>query len=122
MMGMKFLGRIVLQLATNAIAILASAEFIKGFIWTGKFVELIIAAAIFAAINTFLKPLLKLFFGPFIIITLGLFAILVNAAMLFILDKLMEPLIIDGYLPLLLATLLFGVLNLFVHWGSKDRN
>ncbi len=119
---MKFLGRIILHVITNAIAILAAAEFIKGFIWTGNFLELVIAAAILTAINMFLKPLMKLFFGPFIVLTLGLFAILINAATLFILDKLTTPLIIDGYLPLLLATLLFGVLNLFVHWGSKGRN
>jgi len=119
---MGFLGRIVLSIVTNAVAVLASAEFIKGFLWVGNFRELLVAAAVLTAINMFLKPLMKLFFGPFIVLTLGLFAILINAATLFILDKLTAPLIIDGYLPLLLATLLFGVLNLFVHWGSRGRN
>ncbi|KKU94543.1 MAG: hypothetical protein UY26_C0001G0095 [Candidatus Jorgensenbacteria bacterium GW2011_GWA1_48_13] len=119
---MKFLGRIIIHIIVNAIVILAASEFIKGFIWVGNFIELLIAAVIFAAINMFLKPIMKLFFGPFIVLTLGLFAILINAATLFILDKLTEPLIIDGYLPLLLATLLFGIVNLFVHWGTKSGN
>jgi putative membrane protein len=43
---------------------------------------LVVVGAIFAVVNTLVKPIVKLFSLPFYVLTLGLFAFIVNAFML----------------------------------------
>ena len=119
---MHWLGRIVVHIITNAVALLAAENFIPGISFVGNFQKLLIAAAIFTALNMFLKPIVKTFLGPFIVLPFGLFIIVVNALMLYLLDLWSPELTIEGYIPLLLATLLIGVLNTLVSWGSKKNS
>ena len=118
---MKLLATLIFQIFSNMIAILASNHFIPGFAFSGKFPELALASLIFTAINLFLKPILKLILTPFIIITFGLLLIVINAGALYFLDILSEPLKIQGIVPLLLATLLIGIVNFFINAGAKIK-
>lgn len=116
---MKFIGKFIFHIFANAIAILAASYFIAGFKFTGTFLELLFTALIFTAINMFIRPIIKLFLGPFVVLTLGLFLIVINAAMLYILDIWSKPLTIEGYLALLLSSLLIGALNLVINLSAK---
>ncbi|MDQ3629101.1 MAG: phage holin family protein [Actinomycetota bacterium] len=49
---------------------------------TERAVTLVVVAAIFGAINAFIAPVIKLLSLPFIILTLGLALIVINACML----------------------------------------
>lgn len=118
---MRFIRNIIFQIVSNVIAILIAARFIDGFAFSGDFIALITTAAILTAINSILRPVLKLLFGPLIVLTFGLFALLINAATLYLLDILSEPLIIQGYLPLLIATFLFGVVNAVISFSAKSK-
>lgn len=119
---MKWLGRIAVHIITNTVALLAAVNFIQGVKFEGDFQKLLIAAAIFTALNMFLKPIVKTFLGPFIILTFGLFIIVINALMLYLLDLWSPELTIEGYIPLLLSTLLIGALNVLTGWGLKKNN
>lgn len=116
---MKLLGNLIFHIFSNIIAILAAAHFIKGFVFTGDFIALIITATILTAINLILRPILKLLLGPLIILTFGLFIIVLNIATLYLLDILSEPLIIQEPISLLLATLLFSVVNGIITFSAK---
>lgn len=118
---MKILSNLIIHIVGNAVAILAAAYLIPNFTWTGDFIALLIAALILTAINFILRPILKLLLGPLILLTFGLFIIVINAATLYILDILSDPLIIQGYIPLLLATLLFSVVNSLISFSAKSR-
>ncbi len=118
-MNMKLIGGFIFHIFANAVAILAASYFIAGFKFAGSFLELLITALIFTAINTFVRPIIKLFLGPFIVLTLGLFIIVINAAMLYVLDIWSKPLTIEGFKPLLLATLIIGAANLIINLGAK---
>jgi putative membrane protein len=117
--GVKLLGNIIYHVFSNAVAILAAAHFISGFVFGGDFIALIVAAAILTAINLILRPILKLILGPIIILTFGLFIIVLNALTLYLLDFLSAPLIIEGFVPLLFATLLFSVVNGIITFAAK---
>lgn len=116
---MGFIGKIVSHILSNMLALYAAAYLVTGFQLEGGLVPLFTTAAILTLINMFIRPVVKLLSGPFIMLTLGLFTIVVNALMLFILDKLSDPLTITGYAPLLLGTLIIGVVNLVFGLGSK---
>jgi putative membrane protein len=54
-------------------------------------------ALLFAVINAVLRPVLKLFSLPFVILTLGLFYLVINAALLGITAAVSTKLAVDGF-------------------------
>ena len=49
---------------------------------TNKLLTVLFVALVFGVINAFIKPIVRLFSLPFIVLTLGLFTFIVNAFML----------------------------------------
>lgn len=73
---------LILRLAINAGAVWLAVQFIDGLDFTGDWIALVIIAAILAVVNAVIKPIANLLSLPFIILTLGLFLLVVNAALL----------------------------------------
>jgi len=115
----KLIGGIIFSIFSNLVALYIAAEFIKGFNFTGNFIDLIIAAGLLTLANYLIKPFLKLFLGPLIALTFGIFTIAINAIILIILDILINPIIIEGYIPLLLATLIISIVNFTINLSAK---
>ena len=116
---MRFIGRLFILAISNVVAVMASAYFIKDFLFEGDFLDLVITAAIFTVINLLFRPILKLLFGPLIILTMGLFIIVINALTIYALDILSAQITIQGYLALLIATIIFGVINTVANVSMK---
>lgn len=119
---MRLIGLFIFQIFSNIIALLIASNFITGFILQGNFLDLIKLSFFLTLINIFLRPILKLIFGPLILITFGLFTIVLNCFIIYLLDFLNENLIIEGYLPLILGTLIIGLINLIINFSSKIIN
>lgn len=109
---MRFVFRLLLHVIANAVALYAAVALIEGFSISGDLMTLGVLGAILTVLNMVIRPIVKFFLGPFIILTFGLFIIVVNALMLWLLDFISANLTIQGYLPLLLATLLIGLVNI----------
>lgn len=73
---------LILRLAVNAGAVWLAVAFVDGLEFDGSWVALVIIAAIVAVLNAVVKPIAKLLSLPFIILTLGLFLLVVNAVLL----------------------------------------
>ena len=79
--------RLVVKLLVNAVALgvaiwLLAGITLRGSSTTARIVTLLVVAAIFAVINSFVRPLAKLLSLPFIVLTLGLLIFVINALML----------------------------------------
>jgi putative membrane protein len=79
--------KLLVWLVVNALALAAAALLLDGIRLTGSTTEdrvimLVLVALIFGVVNTVVAPVLRLLSLPFIILTLGLFLLVVNAAML----------------------------------------
>jgi putative membrane protein len=109
----------IFSVLANSLALYLAAIFIPGFSVVGGLTAFLIAGAILTVINTVVKPVLKLITGPFIALTLGLFSIVVNALLLYLLDLLSPQVTIQGFLPLLLGTLLIGAVNFVLGVARK---
>ena len=72
---------LLLRLAINAAALWVAARLISGIVVTG-WPSLAGAAAIFGLINALIKPVAQIFGCPLTCLTLGMFALVINAAML----------------------------------------
>jgi putative membrane protein len=85
-----------------------------GFSLTAQWEVILVLGIVLGLLNYFLKPLLKTLALPLEIITLGLFTVVINMALLWILDLMFDELYIQPYLPLLYTTLIVWALNLII--------
>lgn len=79
--------RFLIWVVVNALALAAAAWLLGGIEVTGdttqdRIITLVLVALIFGVINAIVEPIVKLLSLPLIILTLGLFLIVINAAML----------------------------------------
>ncbi len=119
---MRWIWKLILAVAVNAAGLLACAYWIPGFsLVTNDVKAVLIVGASLTLLNMFLKPVLKLVLGPFILLTLGLGLIIVNAIILFLLDYLSSALTIHTTLALLEATLVFTAVNFVFHLATRNE-
>lgn len=78
---MHFLLHIIVSWLVSALALWIVAQIIPG-IEARSFKDTMIATVIIAVVSVLLKPILSLFALPFIILTLGLFMVIINAFLL----------------------------------------
>lgn len=105
---------LAVRLGINAAALWLAAEWVRGFEIDG-WPSLVAAAAIFAAVNAVIKPIADLVGLPATCLTMGLFHLVINAAMLaltaWIADSLDFDVEIDGFVAAFLAALLVSVVS-----------
>lgn len=115
-----FLIRLIFYFAANLLALLILKKYVSGFdVIDYPFATLLNTAALFTVLNSLIRPLIKHFFTTFIIITLGLFTLIINAGLLLILDFTSKNITINGLGSLIYATLIISVINLltgFIKW------
>ena len=124
---------ILLRLVTNAAALWVATRLVPGISFTGDPVLLLVVALVFGVLNVAVKPVLVLLTLPFLIVTLGLFTLVLNAIMLWLTSAASDALglgfHVGGIFPALLGALVVSLvsfmLSLFVASGKdgkKDRS
>jgi putative membrane protein len=103
--------KFIIKILVNAAALWVADWLLSGFELTGDIWQILLIALVFGILNTFLKPVLKVLSFPVIILTLGLFAIIINTLLLYITDRLMSNLTIDGFLSTLLGAVIISVVS-----------
>jgi putative membrane protein len=68
----------------NAAALWVAAYFLPGLSFTGGLVQLFLVAAVFGIVNSLVRPMLTVLTCPLIVLTLGLFSLVINALMLWL--------------------------------------
>src|SRR5271157_4035616 len=123
---MRWLLKVIIIIAGNALGLWLANRYVPGFILNSTISQLVLIAFILAILNVILKPILTLIFGPIIILTLGLGIIVVNAAILLVLqflgnnlDILRGSISIQNIPALIYATLILGVINFIIHLATK---
>jgi len=71
----------VIGVAATAIALVLLAFVLPSVDYGGDVVGLILLAIVFGVVNGFIKPIVKLFSFPITAMTLGLFSLVINAAL-----------------------------------------
>ncbi len=89
--------RLAIRLVVLAVIIGVVARIVPGIHVIGGFVWLLWLALIFSAVNLILGPIFRLLSLPLIVVTLGLFLLVVNAALLAITAGLSDHLNIDNF-------------------------
>jgi putative membrane protein len=78
----------LIRLLVTAAALWVATRIVPGVTYEGGVLPFVVVALIFGAINATLRPLTKLLTCPLILLTLGLFALVVNGLMLWLTSSL----------------------------------
>lgn len=106
---------ILVRFIVVALSLWLAAYLVPGFRVDG-WGTLALASLLFGVVNAVLKPVLVLLTFPITLLTLGLFLIVLNAAMLGLVAWLLPGFAIDGLLPALLGWLIVTV----VGWAASQ--
>lgn len=100
--------KLILQIIAGILGIWLAVKFVAGVKFVGSLQILLLIGTILGVLNFFVRPPLKKITLPLRIITFGLFGLIINMAMLWIVDVLFLELDIKGILPLFWATIIVG--------------
>lgn len=103
--------RILVRILINAVALWAAASLIDGITLSSRLSSVLIVAIIFGLTNAVLRPVVKLLSFPFIVFTLGLFTLVVNAVMLLVTDFFSAGIEVDGFWNAVLGALVISVVS-----------
>jgi putative membrane protein len=122
------MNRFILRWVINSVALFAAISLVPGLALHSTrmpdWVALAILALIFGFLNALLRPLLMLLTCPLIILTLGLFTLLINTAMIYLTSWIGGlfgiNLIIDGLWPAFLAALVVSIVSILLSLVFND--
>jgi putative membrane protein len=106
---LEFLAHLIL----TAASVLITANFVSGVQVEGWGAALF-GALVLGFVNAVVRPLMVMLTLPFTILTFGLFLLVVNALMLWLVAGLVPGIHIQGFWPALLGSLVLTVLNLAI--------
>lgn len=115
---METIAKLILTLVANLAAVVFASYFVPEFAVTTNAQGLVPLVFILSLINLTIRPIIKIFLSPLIFITFGLFTIIINAGILFVVDIFSESLTINGLLPLLYATSIISIINLLINHSA----
>lgn len=101
-----------IKIASGILGLWLASNFVTGVEFTGTWKILLFAGFLLGLMNFFIRPILKSITLPLRIITLGLFGLIINMAMVWLVDIFFTELTIVGVLPLLWTTLIIWGLSL----------
>ncbi len=99
---------LLIKFLATAGALWLAAWIVPGIDLSDNIGTILLVALVFGLINMFIKPIVKLLTLPLLLITLGLFAFVINAAALGLTAWLTDGLTIDSFWSALLGSLVIS--------------
>ena len=122
------MNRILIRLAINAVAMYAAVGlgWIQGLQAQDTGLGAVVALGLIMGIlNTVVRPLMKVLSFPLIIVTLGLFLIVINTGMFWLTGVIGQAFgigyTVSGFWPALLGGIIVGLVNWFLSMFFKDE-
>src|SRR5574337_223411 len=106
---------LLLRFLVNALALLVAVWLVPGLHYAGTPTRFALVVVVFGVVNAVLRPLLTLLTCPLVVLTLGLFTLVINAVLLLVTGRLSAHwglgLRVDGFLPALVGGLVIGIVS-----------
>ena len=106
--------RLIAAVIANAVAILATT-IVPGITFTGNWLLLLAAGAIFGLFNAIVRPIAFLLALPALVLTLGLFYFILNGFLLWAAALVIPGYHVVGFVAAILGGLVVGVVNWALH-------
>lgn len=117
--------RFLLRWAINAAGVYAAIWIVPGIEFFGEWTGVLWIALIFGLLNALVRPLLKLLTCPLIVLTLGLFTLVINTLMLMLTSAISQSIgiafVVDGFWPALLGSLVISLVSVALSVFVRDE-
>jgi len=119
--------RFILRILINAVALWVTAQFVPNFNLTSDLSGILIVAVIFGLVNALIRPIVKLLSLPITCLTLGLFTMVINTAMLLLTALLSGGLLsieggfFDKLIYGLFASIVISIISALLSWILPDK-
>ncbi|MBN8580027.1 MAG: phage holin family protein [Anaerolineae bacterium] len=109
----------------NAVALYAAVWIVPGIDYLGDWMGILWLALIIGLLNSLVRPLLKFLTCPLIILTLGLFTLVINTGMLLLTRTIGQSLgiglAVDGFWSALLGSLVMSLVSIVMSVIFRDE-
>ena len=114
----------LIRLLVNAAALWVATRLVPGVTYSGEVLPFLGVALVFGIVNAFIRPVAKLLTLPLIIVTLGIFAFIVNGLMLWLTSSLSESLglgfHVSGFWAALFGSLVVSIVSTLLWMFVQD--
>ena len=118
--------KLLIRLLINAFALWVAIALIPGFNFEGSNVSLLLIALLFGLVNALVRPIIVLLTCPLVLLTLGLFILVINTIMLNLTVWLSGPRVFDlgltssGFWTTFLAAIIISIVSGVMSTILKD--
>ncbi|GJQ36330.1 MAG: phage holin family protein [Anaerolineales bacterium] len=117
--------KFIIRWAINAVGLYAAVWLVPGIEYLGDWTGILWLALIIGLLNALVRPLLKFLTCPLIILTLGLFTIVINTVMLLLTRTIGQSfgigLSVDGFWSALLGSLVMSAVSVIMSLIFRDE-
>ncbi|MBV6391731.1 MAG: hypothetical protein KPEEDBHJ_00944 [Anaerolineales bacterium] len=117
--------KFIIRWLINAVGLYAAVWIVPGIEYLGDWVGILWLALIIGLLNALVRPLLKFLTCPLIILTLGLFTLVINTVMLLLTRTIGQSLgiglSVDGFWSALLGSLVMSVVSIVMSVVFRDE-
>jgi putative membrane protein len=103
------------------LAVLVTAHLVHGISYD-KWTSLLVATLVLGLLNSFLRPLLLLLSLPLLVISLGLFTLVINAGLLYLVGRLVTGFHVTGFWPAFWGALVVSVVTIMLNLMTGAGN
>jgi putative membrane protein len=107
--------RLAITWAFNTVALFVATWLLSGLSYGSDWWALLVAGLVFTLVSLFLKPVLAVLSIPFIVVTLGVFYLLINVFMLYLTHWIVPQFAIATFWWALLAAIIVSAVNGILH-------
>lgn len=122
-MHRSLIGRFLLRWACSSLGLwLAAALWSSHISYSGSAWVIVGAGFILAILNTLLRPILVVLTFPAVILSLGLFMVIINGLVVYIASGLYAPLHISSFWAAVFAGIVIGLVNFCISALLEDKH
>lgn len=114
----------VVRLLVNAAALWAATRTVSGVSYTGGVLPILAVSLVFGIVNAILKPVAIILTFPILIVTLGLFTLVINGVMLLLTSRLSDSLglgfHVSGFWPAFWGALVVTLVSWLLSMALRD--
>jgi putative membrane protein len=117
-----FMYRFALRWLICSLGLWIAAGLFSNVSYENRLEVIVVAGLVLAGVNSILKPLLVLLSLPALLLTLGLFMVIINGLTVYLASKLYSPLHISSFGAAVLTGLVIGLVNYLVTAILEERS
>ena len=112
--------KFIVRLAINAVALWVASLLVGGIQLTSNLGGLLVVVIVFGLINALIRPVLQILSLPITLLTLGIFALVINAGMLLLTAALTSGLVVNGFWAAFWGSIIIAIVSALLSQFLSD--